>query len=1651
MNKISNLNYDINSSEICLNIIQISNDADEGSVPILIKKILNKMNDKDISELLKCIKQTQYLNFINRVEVIFSHIITEKAPSKYKNNDEIKNTLYEIFKELINDYNNNIEIKKEKKDLNYEENYNKCLFELISLLIQLSDNYNLNKDFFDIIDNFLKKIKNEKLIINIFKTLFFELYETEENLLQYIDNKININALNIKLIDSDLFKYLGKIIDLNFEPKKEIISELFYFLEKIQIDYEKNINMKNANSICILNHIFNSKKIIGGIFQLFSEYQKNMTQLKNKNYYLKEEFKGYNKLISFFFRNIQSPGYFSTIINFLNDEKIVLEKIVFIEEIIKIILENEEKKNDVNKNRLYYQNSIELVEIFYLSKKTTNLFSDKNYEDIFINYFCFMKKNKILFSPCLIQINDNKKTILEYFFDISAQFGYDNINNLFNLDNDIKNYILKSKNIKEKDYDNNEFNKYLKSLKFKINEKPVIIHIFEVLSEKKNFDKILEDFIKEIKSNDVWKKFEKDNEEIKIIRNSNVNEINDYFNKKKEIKENTNKNDSKKNIIFQNINENDCPLKKNCLLLKNRTQSKSIKLNNINNINNINTISEKNLKKYGTFSELDLDNIILCMKRDLLLKECSVYYYEIYFNDKNFDNMRKIFLYKYLKHPTIKLKNEIDKLNRPVKIKNYSNNKYAYPQLYFRPYTDFYNQKTLNISHSYFNKNLIKKPSFPYFLPHFYELKLITDNNKDKNTLINLEAELIMKTKIICGNIILSESILYFIDNYEIKKGYGKDIKYLFSSLADDIRDRKKIIIIKIKDIEEIITRRYLYIYQAFEIFLKNGKSYYFNLYSKDYLKQFIDKIKEIKDINNMINIITDPIKYFKDKNYYNQWVEDQISTYQYLLYLNKFSSRSFNDINQYPIFPWIFRESALGSQLDKGQIPKLRDLRYPISIKGKSIGKENEEFENLEEAKCYFDASLDENRRYPSHFRLHYSTSGYILSFMVRSSPYTEEQIRFQNNQFDSPSRQLNSIDEILLILSTSHDNRELIPEFFTTVEFLLNMNYVYFGYRLNDKILINDVVQQKYFSSLAQYLYYNRLVLNIKFDFNDVNKDWYKEGELKINQWINLIFGYKQWSAKPNRDDLNLFGKYCYKQYINFENKLKKFKEKEYDTPVIISKIETKKLKILNFGQCPEVLFNKNHKENLLPQSEKGDEKTDDLEALSEGGVQNIFSFDQYEKEINKHFTIVNFWVTQTDNKDTNDDYIYFLVFEEKNQKELYIFIYKDENAERHKPLYIIKIEEINLFLNKAKVEKKIKTLKKTVEEKNIKEEGKDNVINNKEEKEKKSKEYLNYYSYKLSPTNLIFDICCDKILYFFVGRNTDNSLKIYEIEKESKKEGKLIYNISMDSFVSCVHKINKTNFFTGHKNGKIYEWKITYIIDKNKKIEKISNIEIIRDIIAHKESMVCCIYYIEKHNVLLTSSNDGKLFIRKYYDFELLSTIKTKKNESIIKFVYTDYDILYLLLRNQHKSYINVYTLNGLLLESSMPDYFIDIVPMKNGKIFCNTINSNRLVIFGFNEPKGFIEDYNILKNIEMKKKDGKPIIDITNKVILDFTFNLKKNFFYILMENKFLIRQMIFDFNCIYRGINKLKSFDEERKKEQDLSKRKESVNTSDLIL
>jgi Beige/BEACH domain len=62
-------------------------------------------------------------------------------------------------------------------------------------------------------------------------------------------------------------------------------------------------------------------------------------------------------------------------------------------------------------------------------------------------------------------------------------------------------------------------------------------------------------------------------------------------------------------------------------------------------------------------------------------------------------------------------------------------------------------------------------------------------------------------------------------------------------------------------------------------------------------------------------------LKYFQDL-----WVAGTFSNGDYLLYLNFMGNRSFNDLTQYPVFPWIISDYKSTSGASK-----YRDLTKPV------------------------------------------------------------------------------------------------------------------------------------------------------------------------------------------------------------------------------------------------------------------------------------------------------------------------------------------------------------------------------------------------------------------------------------------------------------------------------------------------------------------------------------------------------------------------------------------------------------------------------------------------------------------------------------------------------------------------------------------------
>ena len=152
------------------------------------------------------------------------------------------------------------------------------------------------------------------------------------------------------------------------------------------------------------------------------------------------------------------------------------------------------------------------------------------------------------------------------------------------------------------------------------------------------------------------------------------------------------------------------------------------------------------------------------------------------------------------------------------------------------------------------------------------------------------------------------------------------------------------------------------------------------------------DKVYEIICSQKYVNIKKEHnLKYIQ-----TEWCKGNMSNFDYLMYLNQRSGRSFNDLTQYPIFPWIITDYT-SKTIDLKDPNIYRDLSKPVGalnpVRLKKIQKRYNEMPN------------DNKFMYGSH----YSTPGYVMYFLVRQCP--ELMLRFQNGKFDAPDRLFSSI----------------------------------------------------------------------------------------------------------------------------------------------------------------------------------------------------------------------------------------------------------------------------------------------------------------------------------------------------------------------------------------------------------------------------------------------------------------------------------------------------------------------------------------------------------------------------------------------------------------------------------------------------------------
>lgn len=173
-----------------------------------------------------------------------------------------------------------------------------------------------------------------------------------------------------------------------------------------------------------------------------------------------------------------------------------------------------------------------------------------------------------------------------------------------------------------------------------------------------------------------------------------------------------------------------------------------------------------------------------------------------------------------------------------------------------------------------------------------------------------------------------------------------------------------------------------------------------------------------------------------------NMWRESKMSNYEYLMQLNKYSGRTFNDLMQYPVYPHIL-SNYLTDTIDLASKDNYRDLTKPIAIQHKE--REEKFLQNYR--------MLSESSEEAYHFASLYSNSGTVLHYLVRLPPFTKMFLEYQDNNFDVADRTFHSINTSFMLSSSESttDYKELIPEFFFLHDFLTNRQGFNFGLRQN------------------------------------------------------------------------------------------------------------------------------------------------------------------------------------------------------------------------------------------------------------------------------------------------------------------------------------------------------------------------------------------------------------------------------------------------------------------------------------------------------------------------------------------------------------------------------------------------------------------------
>uniref|UniRef100_UPI00398EDA26 lysosomal-trafficking regulator isoform X1 n=2 Tax=Pristiophorus japonicus TaxID=55135 RepID=UPI00398EDA26 len=336
------------------------------------------------------------------------------------------------------------------------------------------------------------------------------------------------------------------------------------------------------------------------------------------------------------------------------------------------------------------------------------------------------------------------------------------------------------------------------------------------------------------------------------------------------------------------------------------------------------------------------------------------------------------------------------------------------------------------------------------------------------------------------GELLLGESGMYFVED---------NAADAFEHPSSAVETEPASFSWTYEEIKEIHKRWWQLRDNALEIFLTNGRT----------LLLAFDNTKVRDDVHH--NILTSSLpnllEYGNITALTQLWCSGQITNFEYLTHLNKHAGRSFNDLMQYPVFPFILSDYS-SETVDLSEPAIYRNLLKPIAVQSKE--KEDRYVDNYKYLEEEYRKGAQEDDPMPPvqpyHYGSHYSNSGTVLHFLVRMPPFTKMFLAYQDQSFDIPDRTFHSMNTTWRLSSyeSMTDVKELIPEFFYLPEFLVNREGFDFGMRQNGERVNHVNLPPWARNDPRLFILIHRQAL----ESDQVSQS--------ICNWIDLVFGNKQ-----------------------------------------------------------------------------------------------------------------------------------------------------------------------------------------------------------------------------------------------------------------------------------------------------------------------------------------------------------------------------------------------------------------------------------------------------------------------------------------------------------------------------------------------------------